>query len=315
VVVAVIAVLVAACGGGKSNNSGGSSGGLTNLTVGLVPVVDIAPVYVGLKHGFFKDEGLNVTPKLIQTGAVVVSGAVSGDIQIGFSNDTSIVTAASKGIPLQIIAAGVNAGKGDYAGLLVRDDGSIKTPKDLEGKTIAVNGRNNVGSLTVNAALETFGVNWNKITYTEVPFPNMGTALTRKQIDAAWVVEPFVSANKAANNGTKLLVQTYMKLPQHFPVASYFVTQSYRSQHADTVAKFQRAINKALVYTQAHPDEVRQLVPTWTQIKPDAAAKLVLPEWSTDPQAALVKWTADHALKYGYITSEPDISKLVVTNS
>jgi NitT/TauT family transport system substrate-binding protein len=314
VLIAVVAVLVAACGGGKSGG-GSSSSGKTNLTVGLVPVIDIAPLYLGLKHGFFTDEGLNVTPKLIQTGATVVSGAVSGQLQIGFSNTTSLVIAASKNIPVQIIAAGVSAGTGDYAGLLVRNDGSIKTPKDLEGKKIAVNGLKNVGSLTVNAALESLGVDYTKVNYIEVPFPNMGTALVRKQIDAAWVVEPFVSANKAASNGTHLLLQTYMRLPAHYPVAAYFVSQAYKSGHADVVAKFQRAINKALDYAQAHPDEVRQILPTYIKITPQAAGHLVLPEWSTNPYPDLIKWTADHALKYGYITSEPDMSKLVATGS
>jgi len=314
VLIALIAVLVAACGGGKG--SSGSGGGNTKLTVGLVPVIDIAPFYLGIKHGFFTAEGLDVTPKLIQTGATVVAGALSGDIQIGFSNTTSLVIAASKNVPVQIISAGVSAGTGDYAGLLVRNDGSIKTPKDLEGKTIAVNGLKNVGSLTVNAALETFGVDWNKLNYIEVPFPNMGTSLAKKQIDAAWVVEPFVSANKAANNGTHLLLQTYSKLPAHYPVAAYFVSQAYRSGHADVVAKFQRAIAKSLDYAQQHPDEVRQVLPTYIKgITPTAAANLVLPEWSSNPYPDLIKWTADHALKYGYITTEPDMSKLIAVSS
>ena len=314
VLVALIAVLLAACGGGKRSGGGGGSGP-TKLTVGLVPVIDIAPFYLGIKHGYFSAEGLDVTPKLIQTGATVIQGAISGDLQIGFSNDTSLVIAASKNIPVQIIAAGVSAARGDYAGLLVKDNGPIKSVKDLAGKRIAVNGLKNVGSLTVNAALEANGVDISHITYVEVPFPNMGTALVRGQVDAAWVVEPFVSANKAANNGTHLLIRTYESLPAHFPVASYFVSQSYKSQHPDVVAKFQRAINKALDYAQAHSDEVRQILPTYIKITPQAAQHLVLPEWSSNPYPDLIKWTADHALKYGYITTEPDIGKLVATST
>ncbi len=313
--ITLIAVLLAACGGGKSNSGGGTSG-TTKLTVGLVPVIDIAPFYLGIKHGFFSAEGLDVTPQLIQTGATVVSGVVSGSLPIGFSNTTSLVIAASKNIPVQIISAGVSAGTGDYAGLLVKANGPIKSVKDLAGKRIAVNGLKNVGSLTVNAALEANGVDISHITYIEVPFPNMGTALVRNQIDAAWVVEPFVSANKAANNGTHLLIQTYMSLPAHYPVAAYFVSQAYRSGHADVVAKFQRAIAKALDYAQAHPDEVRQVLPTYIKgITPQAAQHLVLPEWSSNPYPDLIKWTADHALKYGYITTEPDMSKLVAVSS
>ena len=71
---------------------------------------------------------------------------VAGDDDIGFSNTTSLIIAASKKLPLQIVASGVLAGTGDkdaWDGLMVGKGSPIKTAKDLEGKTIAVNNLNN----------------------------------------------------------------------------------------------------------------------------------------------------------------------------
>jgi len=40
---------------------------------------------------------------------------------------------------------------------------------------------------------------------------------------------------------------------------------------------------------------------------------VVLPEWSKDIGAELLGRTADYALKYGYLTTKPDIAKLTAT--
>ena len=69
----------------------------------------------------------------------------------------------------------------------------IKEPKDLEGKTIAANTLNNICEVTINATLEEKGVDVSKLKYTEIPFPEMVGALEKGRVDAACVVEPFVS--------------------------------------------------------------------------------------------------------------------------
>jgi NitT/TauT family transport system substrate-binding protein len=55
----------AACGGpATSAASGGSSGsGLekAHLTVGALPIVDDAPLFLAIKNGYFKQQGLTVT--------------------------------------------------------------------------------------------------------------------------------------------------------------------------------------------------------------------------------------------------------------
>src|SRR3954447_9023835 len=57
---AVVALLVAACGGGGGGGGGGSSSssGPTTLKVGVIPIADVAPLYIGIKQGFFKQEKL-----------------------------------------------------------------------------------------------------------------------------------------------------------------------------------------------------------------------------------------------------------------
>ncbi len=300
-----------ACGSsGSPAPSGGSpGGGSTTVSVGVVPVVDVAPLYLGIKKGFFAGQRLKVVPRQVQQGSAIITQVVSGGLDIGFSNNVSLIAAASRGIPLRIVAAGNQAGPGMYSAIFVRKDSPITAPRDLAGKRIAVNAVENVGPLVVNAALQARGVNVSKVAYVAVPFPNMASALARRQVDAVWAVEPFSGAI-SAQGGARLLLEPYPLLPKNFPVASYFVSAGYRSSHADVVSRFTRAMNESLTYAQAHPAEVRQILPTFVRIPPRVAATVVLPRWSTDIEAGLLGTTAGLATRYGFISTAPNISQL-----
>jgi NitT/TauT family transport system substrate-binding protein len=301
---AVLATGAAAC------SDSGDDDAVTRLDIGVVPVIDIAPLYLGIDKGFFSTRGLAVTPKQLQGGSLIVAAVVSGDQKIGFSNNTSLLIAASKKLPLRIVAAGNQASGGDYAPIFVREDSRIRSAADLAGKSIAVNNLKNVGPLSINAALQASGVDITGVKYVEIAFPQMAAALTQGRVDAAWAVEPFASAIKAAG-GARVVLRPYPLVAPHFPVASYFTSESFAAAEPDVVDRFRQAMNESLTYAQSHPDEVRRILPTYIRLTPEVAARVVLPEWSTDVGAGLLRRTAGLALQYGYLTTEPDVARLV----
>ncbi len=307
--VLLTAVLVTAAGACSDSGSGDDTA-VTRLEVGVVPVIDIAPLYLGIEKGYFAARKLEVTPKQMQAGSLIVAAVVSGDQKIGFSNNTSLLIAASKKLPLRIVAAGNQAADGDYAAIFVRDGSPVKAAKDLAGKTIAVNNLNNVGSLSINAALQSSGVDITTIKYVEIAFPEMAAALAQGRVDAAWAVEPFAGAIKAGG-GARVVLRPYPLVAPHFPVASYFTSQSYLAAARPVVDRFREAMNESLVYAQNHPDDVRRILPTYIKLTPEVAAQVVLPEWSTDVGAPLLQRTAELALQYGYLTTAPDVNLLV----
>src|SRR5690242_6875038 len=95
-VLALLVLLVAGCGDGEGGGGGGGgASGAETLKVGVIPIADVAPLYVGMEQGFFKDEDLTIEPQLAEGGAAIVPSVISGDYQIGFSNTTSLIIAAS----------------------------------------------------------------------------------------------------------------------------------------------------------------------------------------------------------------------------
>jgi NitT/TauT family transport system substrate-binding protein len=312
----VCAAFGAACGGDDDGGGGGggSSGGgeVTTLKVGVIPIADVAPLYLGMEKGFFEEENLKIEPQLAEGGAAIVPSVVSGDYQFGFSNVTSLIIAASKNLPVQIVAQGVLGGTGKddaWDGVVVPKGSDIKTPDDLEGASVAVNTLNNIGPLTMNNAMEKAGADYTKVKYVEVPFPDMNAALEAKRVDAAWEVEPAFSGGKAAG-GTAIL-HPYEETAPSLTVATYFATKDYIAKNADVVDGFKRAIEKSLDYAAQNPDEVRKVIGTYTDLPADVLDKITLPQWKPDLNEETIQLNADLAKKYGFIEEVPSLDDLI----
>jgi NitT/TauT family transport system substrate-binding protein len=309
-------LLAAGCGGG---NGGGGGGGdqadrPVTLKVGVIPIVDVAPLYLGREKGFFKEERLTIQPQLAEGGAAIVPSVVSGDYEVGFSNATSLIIAASRGLPVQMIAQGSTGGpkptaKEAYDGVLVKSGSSIRSPKDLEGKTIAVNTLQNVGPLTINNALQTAGADYRSVKYVEIPFPDMNAAIATGRVDAGWMVEPFVT--QGTGQGHRAVLYPFEETAANLTVATYFITKRYAEQNADVVDRFVRAMNRSLRYAQTHPDEVRRIVRTYTKIPAAAAEKMVLPHWQADLGRPTIEQTARLAQQYGFTKKPASIDELI----
>jgi NitT/TauT family transport system substrate-binding protein len=304
------AAAVTGCGG--DDDSGGGGGGPTTLKVGVIPIADVAPLYLGMQKGFFKDEQLTIKPQLAEGGAAITPAVVSGDFQIGFSNTISLLIAASQNLPIQIISPGVSGGateKDAWDDLLVPKNGPVKTTKDLEGKTIAVNTLKNICEVTIKASLEKDGVDVNSLKFSEVPFPDMNAALDAGRVDGACVVEPFVSQGKAGKS--RGIDPFYERTAPNLTVATYFTTKQYAEENADVVDRFVSAMTKSLEYAQSHPDEVRKVLLDYTEIPPEAAEAIKLPQWRDDLNEPTIEQLSDLSKKYGLIEEQPDLDDLI----
>jgi NitT/TauT family transport system substrate-binding protein len=306
-----VLVCVVAVGCGGNSGGGGEAGKPATLKVGVIPIADVAPLYLGRQKGFFKAEKLTIKPQLASGGAVITPAVVSGDEQIGFSNTISLLIAASKNLPVQIISQGVLGGKNvseAWADLLVPKSAS-SDPKQLEGKTIAVNTLNNICEVTIKASLEKKNVAVDKLKFTEVPFPDMNAALDTGRVDGACVVEPFVSQGKAGKS--KGIDPFYVNTAPDLTVATYFTSKQYAEKNPDVVDRFVRAMNKSLDYAQSHPAEVRKVLLTYTKIPPAAAQKIKLPIWRRDLNKPTIEQLSSLSKKYGLIKEQPKLDDLI----
>jgi NitT/TauT family transport system substrate-binding protein len=282
------------------------------VSVAVIPIADCAPIFVGREKGFFAKQNIELDLSTAGGGAAIIPGVISGQMQFGFSNISSMLIAQTKGLNLVGVAPGASssgqAGT-DFAAIIVGGDSQLKSAKDLEGKTVAVNNLNNIGDTGVRAAVRAAGGDPSKVKFLEVPFPDMPAALADKRIEAAWVVEPFLTI--ARDRGAKVLSWNLLDVAPKMMIAVYFTSEKYAKEKPDMVKRFKTAITESLAYAESHPDEVRKAIPTFTRITPEIAARINLPKWPTEMNRQSTQVLADLALKDGLVTKKPDVAALL----
>lgn len=325
----LVAALVLPLGGCSRSKSGGNESetkaspvtrsgeptatgaGPTKITVAAIAIVDTAPLHLGKAKGFFAEQNLDVTVQSTTGGHEAVPGVVSGQCQFGFANVISLMLAHTKGLPVKVIAAGsFSTGKAeDFGGIVVPAGSDVKTVKDLEGKTVSVNQINNIVGVAVRASMRKAGGDPDKIKLIEVTFPEMPAALGQKRVDAACVVEPFLTV--ARNQGATLLDWTFANMGPTMMLAAYFTTGEYAQKNPEVVKRFTAAINRSLTYASEHPDEARAILLTYTKIDKAIADKLNLPLWTSQLDRESMKLMADLMVQDKMVTSKPDIDALL----
>ncbi|GLZ13472.1 ABC transporter substrate-binding protein [Actinomadura sp. NBRC 104425] len=278
----------------------------------MIPIVDVAPVYVGIQQGFFKEQNLKPDVVTAQGGAAIVPAVVAGQVDIGFSNFVSLMVAKSKGLPLKVVSSGVGstgaAGK-DFGGIVVKKDSPIKSAKDLAGKKVAVNTLNNINDTTVRASVRKAGGDPKGVKFTELAFPDMGAALDKGNVDAIQVVEPFLST--ALKAGGRLIASNYVDTAPKLTIAGYFTSQKTASTKSDIVKRFTAAMQKSLQYSAAHPEAVRKALPSYTKIDNSVLQELTLPDYPAQVNKDSLQTLADLAVQDGLLTKAPDVSALL----
>ncbi|MEV0907978.1 ABC transporter substrate-binding protein [Streptomyces hokutonensis] len=304
----------AACGSsdGSSSSKSTSSGGTTTVKVGVIPIVDVAPLYLGQKKGFYTERGLKLTMTLAQGGAAIVPGVVSGQFQFGFSNMTSLMLAQSNDVPVKAIANGVAstgvAGK-DFGALVVKKGSTLKSAKELEGKKVAVNTLKNINETAVRESVRKAGGDPDKVKFVELAFDQMPAALDKGQIDAAMAVEPALTT--MLDQGAQQIAWPLVDVAPNLTVAMYFTSSAYAAKNPDVVKKFQEATAESLAYADAHPDEVRQIVATYTKVPASVLAKVILPKWPADPDRSSIEALEKLSETDGLFKKTPDLNTLL----
>ncbi len=201
---------------------------LVKLKVSTNQSIDAAAFEAARVLGYFADEGLEVDVTPIVGGAAGLPALAAGQAQVVASNLISIILGAKNGLPFRIVAAGDATfdNPPDLAGLVAPTTSNLKTGKDFEGKRIAVNARNGIIWLFARSWVEATGGDPNKVTYVEVPFPQMIAAVRLGRVDGAFVVEPFLS-NGVETGIAKVVGWPYSTVQKRAPISQWVMTQSY----------------------------------------------------------------------------------------
>jgi NitT/TauT family transport system substrate-binding protein len=307
-------LVLSACGGSDPDAGTESPDSAGSVAINVAETAGIPSAFLtyGVQEGFFEEEGLDVTVDTSAGGAAAVPGLVSGGIQLAGSNTVSALLAASKGLPISMVAPGTFASETegeDFSAVIVTEDSDIQEPADLAGKTIAVNTLENIGDVTISAALEEQGVDPEGIKFVEIGFPDMLPALERGQIDAAWEIEPFVSIG--ATSGTRPVLWPYVDAYPGLMVGSFLATNEYREQNPEVIESFRKGLAATAEAVSADPDAFRAALPELAKMTPEVAEAMTLPVWKTEVDVDSLTFIEEQMRAQGVIAEPFDVSTIV----
>ena len=305
-VVGCAILVVAALFAGGAAGAPGKAQATVSLTVGVLPIANTLPLDLGIKKGFFEQQGIEIKKITAQSGNDIMLGLANSNMDVGFAGWVPAMIARTTGIPISAVALSEVEGTNqvtNWQNILVKGSSSIRTPADLAGKTIAVNALKGVGEVMIRAALEKSGVDQSSIKLLALPFPAMRAALNSGQVDAIWTPEPFLS-QAIQIDGARDLMAPGPVLGDYWPIGGYFVRTDWSAKNPGLAAKFRTAMNQSLEYSQNHPDEIRDLLPA-------ASRNIRLPIWTTVTNRVQLAQLAAYTKKYGVIASLPNFAVLV----
>ncbi|HEY7273028.1 MAG TPA: ABC transporter substrate-binding protein [Actinoplanes sp.] len=311
-ILAIVATLITAAACTPDDNRAQLVTGRTRISLGVIPIVDVAPVYLGKQHGFFSSRGIDLTLVPEQGGAPIIKGVLAGRYQFGFSNMTSLMSARIGGAPLKVIANGVaSTGRPgrDFSAVMVRNGSPIHTARDLAGMRIAVNTLGNIGDTTIRQSVRKAGGDPSGIRFEAMPFPAMPGALQAGEVDAVWVVEPQLS--ETLTQGGQVVASNFVDTAADLTVAGYFTTTGLMAKDPALVARFTAAVNQSLRYASEHPEEVRAIIGTYTKISDVVRTAMILPVWPNDVNRASVERLAVLGRQDGVFPRAPVLDQLL----
>jgi ABC-type nitrate/sulfonate/bicarbonate transport system substrate-binding protein len=135
-------------------NNSFSAAAPSKLVIGYASTTPrLMPLWVARDQGFFAKYGIESEPVLLRSGATLVTGMASGDIQIGRTAGAAVLSAVAAGHDIKMLATFSSRNSYD---VVARPN--IKKAEDLRGKKLAIN---SVGGGTWIGAmlwLEYFGI-------------------------------------------------------------------------------------------------------------------------------------------------------------
>ena len=142
-----------------------------------------------------------------------------------------------------------------------------------------------------------------------IPFPLMTHALLTHQIDAAWMVEPFVTT--AAMAGATPLADTNQGATENFPLGGYMATQAWEQKYPGTAAAFRHALLQGQEIASRSQPAVWAGLEKFPKIPASVAVLIQLPSYPLVMLQSELQRVANLMLQYNMLDSNFDVSPML----
>jgi NitT/TauT family transport system substrate-binding protein len=221
----------------------------------------MGPFFLAADRGYFKDENLDVSFDQGEGAGAAAPKIAGGLYDLGFGGvDSVVILSATRPAEAPAVVFQVYA-RSPFV-IVTRSDSPIKTPKDLEGKTIG--GPANDGALKLFPAFaKVTGIDATKVAITNMA-PNLrAQMLMRGQVDAAFSFRTAIYMDNKLSGGNPDKDLRFIAYEDHgLDLYSNAIIASRKlvTENPEAVRGFLRALNRGIKDTIADPEAAVQAV-------------------------------------------------------
>lgn len=227
---------------------------MTSLVYGAPTDKCAITVRFGAKKGFFRDEGIDLSVRVIYGGPELAAAYDSGEIPVGEMGSPPCVTAISSGARILIIGSGVRRKAHMYVAIRPDLDGWAA----LKGKRIGLLSRGSCPEWFLRAMLQARGIDpESEVTFVALhqDYARVVDVMREGRIDAALAVEPAISAGES--EGVFKVLQAVYEDPA-VPQIQWIVrvaNSGFLAREPGMVSAVLRACQRSARYAAEHVDE------------------------------------------------------------
>jgi len=227
----------------------------------------LMPLWMARDQGFFAKYGIESEPVLLRSGATLVTGMASGDIQIGRTAGAAVLAAVAAGHEIKMLATFSSRNSYD---VVVRPN--IKRAEDLRGKKLAIN---SVGGGTWIGAmlwLEHFGIDPQR---DQILLQSVGDQGVQSQALESGVVDVVfvdsVYSKLLKQKGMTILAES-RELTQPLVSQSTIVPRAFLQQYPDVAEGYLKGEIEGIAFAVAPKNKPAVIKTLMRRLRVDAAA-------------------------------------------
>lgn len=283
-----------------------------SLRVGCNPSDTYGSGYFAQDAGFFTRAGLSVDLETVTNGAAIAAGVTSGALDVGIASPGVLANASLRGLPFVMIAgAGLTTPQARSIHLCVARTSPIRTAKDLEGKTIGVNGLG-IFDYLIDAWFAQSGADVSKVRLVEVNFSEMAAALERGTVDAAAMTEFALTVARKPYN-PRVLYDIEAAIAPRYLNSAWFTTREFAQRNSDAVHRFVTAIYAAQAWANTHQSDSAAILAKYSKIDVGIIRSMTRVPWADALRTSEIQPVLDAAAKYGALARPVAATSLIYT--
>ena len=230
------------------------------LRIGYYPNINHAQAVIGFGNGDFQKalgNNIKVQTFIFNAGPSAIEALLAKRIDVTYVGSNPPVNGyvVSDGKALRIIAGAASGG----ASFVVRNDAGINSPKDFAGKKFASPQLGNTQDIALRSYLIKNGIKTTdqggNVEVVPVANPDILTLFLKKEIDGAWVPEPWATRLVKEANGKIFVDERNLWPDGKFVTANMAASTDYLKNNPDVIKKLLAAHVNETVWINNHKDD------------------------------------------------------------